>query len=81
MSIQNALNFYHAVQDDRELRRQANNCASGQDFDKFLEEKGYKFTPLEWENATTQLLFKAADEDEAEEIKAMKMWCEWHWHT
>lgn len=81
MAMQDALNFFQAIRDDKDLRRKANNCATGQEFSGLLESEGYKFTPLEWENASTHLLFRAADEDEAEEIKTLKLWCEWHWNS
>lgn len=73
MSIQNAINFINAYQNDKQLRDYLVCLNSPEEVREFLEEIDMQFYDEELEEAYNTLLLKCADEGEHNMLSQVKI--------
>jgi len=73
MAINDAMKFIRTSQEDRELRKELNQCKPEEVFDK-LKDLGYDFDWDEFEESVNMLHVKCQVEEEANRLMQTDMW-------
>ena len=74
MTIASALSFIKQGQADAALRNRLNRARSPRDMARVLAEFHLSFTPDQFEEACSLSLFKCQEADQAQALKAFRMW-------
>ena len=73
MAIQNVMKFIRESQENKELRREINQCPAEKIFPR-LEELGYEFTMDEFEESINLMHVKCQTEEEYNRLMQTQMW-------
>lgn len=73
MAINDAMKFIRESQEDRELRKELNQCKPEEVFDK-LKDLGYDFNWDEFEESVNMLHVKCQFEEQANRLMQTDMW-------
>lgn len=73
MAINDAMKFIRESQNNKELRKEVNQCKPEEVFDK-LKELGYEFDWSEFEESVNMLHVKCQFEEQANQLMQTDMW-------
>ena len=74
MSLQNAITFISDVDTDNDLRKSCYSCHSQAELLDLLRNNNRGFTPEEFADAVTMLLFKCQTYEQADRVKQVEAW-------